>query len=110
MSPPALAITEPSLGVTKRARDTDLADESYESWCESHGMDPHSNRSQKAYLMAVCGITGCEAKAMIRAYLLDLRDADAQKASAEEFGPWLRRRGDLMIVRGKAKRAWRVAS
>lgn len=60
--------------------------------------------------MRETGLTYPQAKAMIRAYLLDQRDADARRASREEFRAWFARRGDLLIVRGKKQHAWRVAS
>jgi hypothetical protein len=94
MSPPTLTTPEPPVEQISGDRITDLSTKS----------------GQERYLVRELGVTYPQAKALIRAYELDQRDADAREASREEFGPWLRRRGDLMIVRGKAKRAWRVAS
>ncbi|MDR7253755.1 hypothetical protein J2X46_002745 [Nocardioides sp. BE266] len=73
-------------------------------------MNLSTRTQQMRFLVAELGVTRQQAHRLLVAYEKDLRDADAHEASAEEFGPWLRRRGDLMIVRGKAKRAWRVAS
>lgn len=86
-------IAEPLPG-DRQAKDTDLA----------------TKRGQVRYLREELGVTGAQANALIRAYILDQRDADARRASREEFGAWLNRRGDLIRVRGKARHAWRVAT
>lgn len=41
---------------------------------------------------------------------LDARDRQARQASAEEFGAWARRRGDLIQVRGRPRQPWAVTS
>ncbi|MCF6376935.1 hypothetical protein L2K70_04905 [Nocardioides KLBMP 9356] len=98
MSPPGLtATTEPPGEHITGVRTTDLTTKS----------------GQERYLVHELGVTYPQAKALIRAYELDQRDArhrDAERFVREEFGPWLRRRGDLMVVRGKAKREWAVTS
>jgi hypothetical protein len=71
---------------------------------------PTSKRQALRWLAAELGITGAQAHRLVVAYEKDQRDADAREFIAEEFGPWLRRRGDLLVVRGKAKREWRVRS
>lgn len=101
-------IAEPPAGVTSRVRDTDLTN--FEAWCIAHSFEPGSKSSQVAFLMQGLGLTGCQAKDILRAHALDQRDADARGAAREEFGAWFDRRGDLLIVRSKIKRAWRVTS
>lgn len=71
---------------------------------------PTSKRQALRWLALELGITGAQAHRLVVAYEKDLRDADAREFIAEEFGPWLRRRGDLLVVRGKAQHAWRVTS
>lgn len=72
--------------------------------------DLTTTNGQKAFLVRELGVTRAQAAALIRAYLLDQRDADARSAAREEFRAWFARRGDLLIVRGKKQHAWRVAS
>ena len=115
-SPPGLApTTEPSLGVTKRARVTDLAAKSeYVAFCRERGMEPDSNRANKAWLMDRCGFTGSQAKATIEAYLLDCADADRlgndTGRSDEAFLDWLMRQAPGGRKRSVCKRDWRVRS
>jgi len=85
---------EPTLGHIERERDTDLS----------------TKRGQLRYLMSELGVTRAQANNLIRAYILDQRDADARSAAREEFGAWLGRRGDLIRVRGKVQMPWRVTS
>lgn len=87
-------IAEPPGEQITGAKETDLATKS----------------GQERYLVQGLGCTYPQAKALIRAYQLDQRDADARAAVREEFGAWLNRRGDLIQVRGKAKLPWRVSS
>lgn len=71
---------------------------------------PTSRRQALRWLAAELGITGAQAHRLALAYEKDQRDADARDFIAEEFGPWLRRRGDLLLVRGKRKHQWRLTS
>lgn len=71
---------------------------------------PTSRRQALRWLAAELGITGAQAHRLHVAYLRDQRDADAREFIAEEFGPWLRRRGDLLVVRSKRKHDWRLKS
>lgn len=97
-APPGLApTTEPGVEHINTASTTELA----------------TRKQQMRFLVAELGITRPQAHRLIKAYELDLRDArnrDAREFVAEEFGPWLRRRGDLLVVRGKAQHEWRVRS
>jgi hypothetical protein len=73
-SPPAYAATtEPPVEHISGERVTDLSTKS----------------GQERYLVRELGVTYPQAKALIRAYILDQRDRDARRASAEEFGNWL---------------------
>ena len=72
--------------------------------------DFSTRTGQMRYLVRELGISRPQAHALIRAYILDQRDADARSAAREEFSAWFRRRGDLIQVRGKTHRRWRVAS
>jgi hypothetical protein len=69
-----------------------------------------SKRQALRWLASELGITGAQAHRLVVAYEKDQRDADAREFIAEEFGPWLRRRGDLLVVRGRARREWKVVS
>lgn len=74
---------------------------------------PTSKREALRWLAAELAITGAQAHRLIVAYQRDQHDArmaDASRFVREEFGPWLRRRGDLLVVRSKAKHEWRVSS
>lgn len=97
-APPGLApTTEPGVEHINTASTSELA----------------TRKQQMRFLVGHLGVTRPQAAALIRAYELDLRDArrrDAEEFIAEEFGPWMRRRGDLLVVRGKAQHAWRVKS
>lgn len=90
----AATMTEPPGEQITGERETDLS----------------TKGAQERYLVRSLGITYPQAKALIRAYVLDQRDADARHAAREEFRAWFARRGDLLIVRGKKQHAWRVAS
>lgn len=72
--------------------------------------DLSTKSGQERYLVHELGATYPQAKALIRAYALDQRDRDAREASREEFRTWFARRGDLLVVRGKAQMPWRVTS
>lgn len=74
------------------------------------GTAPTSKRQALRWLAAELGVTGAQAHRLYIAYQRDLREADARRFVIEEFGPWLRRRGDLLVVRSKVKRGWAVAS
>lgn len=97
MSPPGqVDTTEPRVEQISAARDR-LA----------------TRTQQMRFLVAELGITRPQAHRLIKAYELDQRDArnrEAREFIAEEFGPWLRRRGDLLVVRSKPRRAWAVRS
>lgn len=86
---------------------TPTTDSSPESRRE--GATEPSNRLAKHWLMQKLGITGPQAKQLIRAFLADRAD-EAREASREEFSAWFNRRGDLLIVRGKIKHGWAVTS
>ncbi|WP_377324683.1 hypothetical protein ACFJIY_07475 [Pimelobacter simplex] len=90
----ALFVAEPPVERISGERDTDLSTKS----------------GQERYLVHELGVTYPQAKALIRAYVLDQRDRDACRASREEFRAWFQRRGDLLVVRGKAQMPWRVTS
>lgn len=93
----AVYVAEPTLGHTERERDTDLS----------------TKRGQLRFLMEGLGVTRGQANALLRAYILDQRDADARNAAGEEFGSWLRRRGDIIQMRSKPRassKAWRVTT
>lgn len=99
MSPPGTAptTTEPGVEHINTASNTELA----------------TRKQQMRFLVAHLGVTRPQAAALIRAYELDQRDArrrDAREFVREEFGPWMRRRGDLLVVRSKIRRAWKDAS
>jgi hypothetical protein len=98
MSPPGIApTTEPRVERISAESDTALS----------------TRTQQMRFLVAELGITRPQAHSLIKAYELDQRDArrrDAHEFVREEFGPWLRRRGDLLVVRSKAQHAWRVRS
>jgi len=72
--------------------------------------DLSTKNGQLRYLMRGLGVTRPQAHALIRAYVLDQRDREARKVSAELFSTWTNRRGDLILVRGKAQRPWAVTS
>lgn len=79
----------------------------------SRPLDLTTKRGQVAYLRENLGVTGAQANQLIRAYLLDQRDADARAVAREEFAPWLRRRGDVIFMRSKPRAsspAWRVTT
>lgn len=72
--------------------------------------DLSTMKARMNYLVDELGVTQIQAHKLIRAYELDERDRAVRQLVVEEFGPWLRRRGDLLVVRGKAQHAWRVTS
>lgn len=98
MSPPGLTQpTEPRVEQISAERDADLS----------------TRTAQMRWLVGQLGITRPQAHRLIVAYQHDQHDArmaDASRFVREEFGPWLRRRGDLLVVRSKAKHEWRVSS
>ena len=98
MSPPGRpSVTELGVEHINTASNTELA----------------TRKQQMRFLIAHLGITRPQAAALIRAYELDQRDErrnDARSAAREEFRAWFTRRGDLLIVRSKAKREWAVRS
>lgn len=75
--------------------------------------DLSTKSGQERYLVSELGVTHCQAKALLRAYALDQRDArrrDGADAAHEEFSAWFTRRGDLLTVRSKMHVPWRVHS
>ena len=92
MSPPPTPIADPLPGI-RQVGDT----------------APTPKRQAIRWLSAELGITGAQAHRLIRAYLADQADA-ARGAAREEFSAWWSRRGDLLVVRGKARHDWRVHS
>lgn len=72
--------------------------------------DLSTRTGQMRYLVAELGITRPQAADLLRAYVLDQRDRDARRFVREEFGSWLHRRGDIIVVRSKPHMPWRVAS
>ena len=72
--------------------------------------DLSTKSGQERYLVNELGVTYPQAKQLIRAYILDQRDADARHAAGEEFSAWFRRRGDLLLVRGRMRMPWRVTT
>lgn len=53
-------------------------------------LDLSTRNGQLRYLVDELGVTRRQAQALIRAYVLDQRDADARQYVREEFGRWLK--------------------
>lgn len=54
-------------------------------------------------------VTGAEAWSLLKRWRA-WRNEDAREFIASEFLAYAQRRGDLLVVRGKAQNAWRVTS
>ncbi|WP_436702166.1 hypothetical protein [Nocardioides sp. BYT-33-1] len=63
---------------------------------EARALDPALRDVGKARLLRM-------AREFAVARELDLRDREARRAASDEFGAWLRRRGDLIQPRSKRK-------
>lgn len=75
---------------------------------------PHIPRTWVRDAIRVCldlgyTVSGAQAWRLIKDWR-EWRDADTRDFIAHEFGEYVQRRGDLLIVRGKRHIDWRVAT
>lgn len=91
-APPGHPATEPRVEQISAESDTELS----------------TRTQQMRFLCERLGVSRRQAHHLLREYD---RERDAKRASADEFGRWLRRRGDIIRVRGRAMGAtWAVTS
>jgi hypothetical protein len=75
---------------------------------------PHIPRRWVRDAIRVCmdlgyTVSGAEAWRLLKEWR-NWRERDAREFVASEFGAFVQRRGDLLIVRGKAHHPWRVTT